>query len=496
MMNKKCCRPNNVNRCGNYYDTNILPEILQENVVKRPYLWRDFSTILVDFQSQEVPDFFEIGSLEKTIESIEREYKSEEPKFRKKGKYDPVLENSLNGKSTFSRIKGAFNEVISYTNLKLLYVNDNIIFASEDDINYNISSSLANPNPDIECVLKVHLHEKFYDADKTDPDERFYQVDGVVDNLGKMPGHDHNKLSIDRPKDPQPIVQKIYINTYNKNFIYFEDGNEIIFSIDETYFIPTVENINTFKVNVNKNIIDKYNKIDTSLYYYVIDFKLLLNQDLYGVDSYSCVFNKIINPRKRQNLQKPVRCGIRISDNAIRNSFGINPGTTYLFNDTNQISNNIRTLFFTNIHFTVSNLYVLMHEFCHILGMVHNFQVKDVINPYFRNNVYDIESEFNYLNFVVNNYGNIFDIESIMMYPRKKCILKKEFQTIEYINTRLNCKLSDNDKLILIGMYSPLPPLPLGQSIKKSIKDIFLDNLYFYIIMIAIAMIVIYMLCP
>ena len=105
-----------------------------------------------------------------------------------------------------------------------------------------------------------------------------------------------------------------------------------------------------------------------------------------------------------------------------------------------------------------------MHEFCHILGLVHEQQLYSVTNPYREQNMFKDSAGDAYK--IIPNTTNLtdFDPESIMLYPVTRCVLKPEsIQTDEQkqrlINTRLNLKLSQNDCTTL-AFYYPKFKLP------------------------------------
>jgi hypothetical protein len=84
--------------------------------------------------------------------------------------------------------------------------------------------------------------------------------------------------------------------------------------------------------------------------------------------------------------------------------------------------------------------------------MIHEFTRNIAANPY-RDEYCWAPGFAKKLNRIPATGSRIFDRESIMMYPFRKCNFREEYQNCEFINTRITSWLSPIDEQCLKNMY-------------------------------------------
>ena len=370
-------------------------------------------------------------------------------------------------KSPIDQLKDCFQKVLNCTNLSILYANDGIPAnrKSEQDMRRNITDE------SIECIVTLKL----------------YPYTGIspayVDFIGKF------------QDGPNKIENIAYINEYTNKFFYNEDGSEILITLDECDYNVSRDNIFLLNTQINDTIekIYKENDFESSFFYYkpVVFINYRENPAL-PFPTLTVTFNVVDNPYRLPENQVPNVKSISIPENS-RLTFNMKP--KQILPIPNQESEQIRfrTIYKNKLNTSCFVAGVIMHEFCHILGLVHEQQIDSIDNPYRDQSVFNASASKAYK--ILPNTSSItsFDPESIMLYSVTRCILKPEAietqeQKEKLINTRYNLKLSDKDCHTL-DFYYPKIILNTVENYYRTNKNINYI-LYFLVLFISLFLII------
>lgn len=458
MSNEKCCRIKN--SCGNN-DISLINQTI--NTIKNQgeittlggyyseYLIRQNKKILVNFGIQPgnsivLPPAFIRQTAETTKQSLVNLAMSD-LYYKRVGSIDMNFETRYQEPETLlNKIKACFNDVISHTNLVILYcntgdVNDPIL--TDEQINSNYLD-------DIEVVLKVIFES---------PIGKPYG--GVVSYIGKY------NTSILQP----PIPQRIFINNFTNKISYIETRNnapdnlkiiKIDFEFEEMNFLPTKANIKNCIRKINLKIGNIYTQrldINDKLFFKPF-FDIKTDTTLPGNNRYISIF-KLFENVDGDNppiATFPDKCEIFVNGVGQRNSFGLGKDPVSInINDYKEenrpyIETTMHTLYYNDVKFTQDYTNTYKHEFMHVLGCMHEQYIKNDTNPYYKYRD-DFKNKNDALFFDTDVAGD-FSYDSVMLYTFKRCQFKFFSMNLTYlINTRINTVLSQSDKDTLSTMY-------------------------------------------
>ena len=527
MSKKQCCRsidsiPLN---CGTNPESLFdgMREIMSKNKdfntrggYLRDFLIRDNKTILLNFNRPAntpfVPppgDFmnFDYNSTISTIETIinrERQTNDRTATCLFPGSIDKITEEQLqgDGDKILTKTIKLFQKVIENTNLKILPVNIGInplldIRMTDDDIKRN-----NRADHDVEIVLDIIYTNTATHSFMEDLAGRAY-------NIGKsMAINPYNATS-------ERNSQVLFINNLNNQFIYHELNPSLenkdlylFINIDPISLDPSYPRTRQlFEDMVNTRIQRAFNSLgdDGRFFYYIIRFQFIEILTPNTNATYNSIFTRYDSPTRNANLAEPTLCEIGIDPNQPpplqrRNSFGIEPEHPLIFtNGDNTVSATFHTLFYTKMWLKHTNTRTIMHEFCHILGMVHEQERKVPGNPYLRRNYVwqrpqRPPSFWNGTNLLGTPY---YDKDSIMLYSFGSCKFGRSFQTCEFVNTRWNTTLSNGDKATLRRMYPKMIKTNGDMNVKhvenflyKSKNNIFMYSICFIFIIVSFIIII------
>ena len=527
MSKKQCCRsidsiPLN---CGTNPESLFdgMREIMSKNKdfntrggYLRDFLIRDNKTILLNFNRPAntpfVPppgDFmnFDYNSTISTIETIvnrERQTNDRTKACLFPGSIDKITEEQLqgDGDKILTKTIKLFQKVIENTNLKILPVNIGInppldIRMTDDDIKRN-----NRADHDVEIVLDIIYTNTATHSFMED-------LSGKAYNIGKsMAINPYNATS-------ERNSQVLFINNLNNQFIYhelnpsLEDKDLYLFiNIDPIYFYPNIPGTKEqFQAMINNRIQSAFLNfgLRNKFFYYLIRFEIIESFSPNTNVSYISRFTRYDSPTRNANLAEPTLCEIGIDPNQPpplqrRNSFGIEPEHPLKFtNGVNVVSATFHTLFYTKMWLKQTNTRTIMHEFCHILGMVHEQERNVPGNPYLNHNyVWEPPERPPYFWNGTNLLGTpYYDKDSIMLYSFGSCKFGFFYQTCEFVNTRWNTKLSDGDKATLGRMYPKTIKTNGDMNVKhvenflyKSKNNIFMYSICFIFIIVSFIIII------
>jgi len=483
----KCCKSNNVKqyKCGTNQDgvLQVVNDINKFGGYLSDFLLTKCKTILVTFDRPEYdepgpgeppgslpndfPANFEGVNLEKTKERIKYivDISGADQEYKIPGSINEAFEKKCDDTySLIYKIILCFKEIIQYTSLNIIFCNtglpeniesiSNDIRLTETEININII------DPNIELVIVVDPNKK------TELDA--INAGGMASHIGKLP---NLYISID-PKFPLGnIQQNIFINEKTNKITYIEKkeseepGEPSYETIINLEFAPTFKycnpgNLNEFKNTINSQINTAFeNHPETNKFFYKIQLNFYIDNGggLGTNPSYNFNFYLIINENGQDGLNSPYRCEIK--NNSIYKSFGISNNEPLILenpeiNDS-FITLKIDTLYHNVVYLGNSFSFNIFHEFCHVLGMIHEFS-RDIPTNKYKDDVWAPGS----IHRIITYRNNIsdFDFDSVMMYWFKRCefITEKVQQSPELINTRFNNWLSNEDKKTLTLMYPPV----------------------------------------
>jgi hypothetical protein len=450
-MNFQCCSSQIENFCGTSQEgmQYVIDKLKNKELTTNggyisTYLIGQKKKLLINFSQPEntifiPPNKFEVATYNSTI--IKREKYSKVDKiYSHLGSINDAFEKLYSGQVISKTIELYRNTILSYTNLGIIFCNTGIIGndirLTDNEIDLNIIDK------DVEMVVRINY------VAIDDPILDKYVASS--NHISKIPSIKQGNIKL--------IPQRIYINNFTNEIVYSETYADVSKNISITYrFLPiTIDNSDPISKkaladSINSQIIDQFNQ--STHFYYELDFDWISDESIPGNYGFVCIFTCLLNPARDPLLIMPIKKELKVLAGR-RNSFGIESGQSIEFDVNGIIRNNIQTLYYNVVYYSDSFTTNLIHEFCHILGMIHEFSRNIPENPY-QNNVW-VEGYQRNIMIQPNQIGiGLIDYDSVMMYVFNRCVFKKQYQTNDRINTRWNSVLSRNDTLTLADMYNP-----------------------------------------
>ena len=220
-----------------------------------------------------------------------------------------------------------------------------------------------------------------------------------------------------------------------------------------------------------------------NLYYiYSVHFMNKIPEDYFRIDIDFDIDEPLFDNRL------PTRAWIAIDQTSVPKrlcTLGINAPGKPPFIEFNiiQLLSIRRTINYLNVsprmHIFTYGIHVILHEFCHILGLGHNHQIKE-LNPITDNawnknllleHMSQEEMEDNYTKKFdsIKGVGTGFDPDSIMTYAFNSGYFVGTRQQIKRYVTHANYKLSGSDKISILSAYTNdyAEPFLINKHLKK-----------------------------
>jgi hypothetical protein len=476
----KCCNNNNY-LCG----TDVIGTLevlnkIQNKAGREGYYWTPGKRLIINFGNRDIapqPNF-KVSTIQEIAADRMKpinEWKSSKcdiPNGFKFpiGSWDSQFEQTAMAFGLAKKVQTYIDLVIEHANLNLTYING---------VGFNQVLNPYNISQDIEGVIDVYFNN--FDGNKF----------GNTSNIGKY----------FNPTALNPSNQVFNLNDFNSTIHYFEEKDS-----DEPGEPPQILDIilnlkiqNTLKYEEFETAIN--NKISSLFqasgkqFYNTLKIKFIKDETYRYNIRYKCKFTITGGGEG-----SPEKVYITIPDiEGGWKTFGINQGETLIFGNNETNLRYFDTIYKSDLNFYNLQGKVIMHEFMHILGFMHDQNIGSAINPYKDDRVWNKRpNSFITFEDITSPVGYGFDFESVMIYPIYCCnslIKQAYFDDTRLINTRQNMNLSllnkQNISLIYPGQKKniklsyPLKTVENYHHKKKSNNILFLMlNIFFVIFLI------------
>jgi hypothetical protein len=496
MSDKKCCRPNSSPpfHCGNNnkginYAYSKFKDINNLGAFYKDYSLTKGKRILVNFgmppYNEEAPNpifpDLKIITYQETL-NVTRLLPQKVPAdYRNIGKYIDALERDYPNRnySVILKIMRCMDIIINRIdrtrlNLKITFCNTGF---AENDIRFDDYEMVTDRyGNNIELILYVDLYNSVL--------LNRQKASGKVKHIGKYPNDCYWDGSVSEGGDMEPIPQVLYINPFTNKLNYYERSSagedlvlEFVFN-DRFYIFTETTSASNFTIYVNSVIDSTLSESQSKIKFkYKPIFDIDENNDIEYTRFYFEF--KLVEIEENGVLEKPTICQLLVpnfvdgGDRKISFGIGKDPAVFNPIDNGTKISNIFPTIFRNKIFFSDTYSRTIFHEFCHILGMIHEFSRNSPDNPY-QDDVWS-ENGKSEIDLVPHIYVGNFDFDSIMMYNFSDlCLFKPASLQAhpELVNTRFTSIISEQDIATLKSMY------PLDEIYKENYnyKNININN--------------------